>query len=216
MGSRFSDFLFSLLPFLREVIHHIVTVHIPCFAGDEDKRLWIPDNHGIFSTKSAVDVICYQKEEGHSLCLLLSPASCNKSGMPLKSSFLVLRAIQDRLPLDINIQRLGISLASKCICCPESAFEEVTHIFLHGSWVVQLWTHYQNIFLILIQPQFFPAFHLGSQSHLIRLLVIYRELCQFLSSMSFGGLAMQLYLKWIWRDSVSSCTYETIRRIQSN
>lgn len=61
MGSRFSDFLFSLLPFLREVIHHIVTVHIPCFAGDEDKRLWIPDNHGIFSTKSAVDVICYQK-----------------------------------------------------------------------------------------------------------------------------------------------------------
>lgn len=146
MGSRFSDFLFSLLPFLREVIHHIVTVHIPCFAGDEDKRLWIPDNHGIFSTKSAVDVICYQKSEGHSLCLLLSPASFKKSGMPLKSSFLVLRAIQDRLPLDINIQRLGISLASKCICCPESAFEEVTLIFIHGSWVVQLWTHYQNIF----------------------------------------------------------------------
>lgn len=58
----------------------------------------------------------------------------------------MLRAIQDRLPLDINIQRLGISLASKCLCCPESACEEVTHIFLHGSWAVQLWTHYQNIF----------------------------------------------------------------------
>ena len=24
---------------------------------DEDQLLWIPDNHGIFSTKSAVDVI---------------------------------------------------------------------------------------------------------------------------------------------------------------
>jgi len=55
MGSRLSDLLLSLL--LEEVIHHIVTVHIPCFAGEKDKLLRIPDNHDIFSTKSAFDVI---------------------------------------------------------------------------------------------------------------------------------------------------------------
>lgn len=55
MGSRLSDLLLSLL--LEEVIHHIVTVHIPCFAGEKDKLLRIPDNHDIFSTRSAFDVI---------------------------------------------------------------------------------------------------------------------------------------------------------------
>lgn len=55
MGSRLSDLLLSLL--LEEVIHHIVTVHIPCFAGEKDKLLRIPDNHDIFSTKSAFSVI---------------------------------------------------------------------------------------------------------------------------------------------------------------
>lgn len=64
----------------------------------------------------------------------------------MKASFLLLRAIHDRLPLDANVQLLGVKLASKCTCCYQHALESTTHLFLQSSWALQLWSHYQIIF----------------------------------------------------------------------
>lgn len=66
--------------------------------------------------------------------------------MPLKFSFITLRAVKNRLPVDDRIQSIGIPFVSRCVCCLQPSAESASHLFLHGTWADSLWSHYQSLF----------------------------------------------------------------------
>ena len=53
-------------------------------------------------------------------------------GVPLRVSFFLLRLLQDRLPLDCSIWKLGIQGSSRCSCCPSPEIETTEHLFGDG------------------------------------------------------------------------------------
>lgn len=57
--------------------------------------------------------------------------------LPMKISILAYRALKlknkNKLPFDASLQRLGVSLCSKCNCCQTPASESLTHVFLSGD-----------------------------------------------------------------------------------
>lgn len=60
--------------------------------------------------------------------------------VPLKWTIIAWRIIQNKLPFDVNLQRIGFQLASKCCCCRVvSLTESVYHVFAQSSTARRLW-----------------------------------------------------------------------------
>lgn len=62
-----------------------------------------------------------------------------QSAVPLKISFLMLRLLQDRLPLASSIKRFGVHGPSKCFCCVHPNEESLDHIFSDGDLAEAAW-----------------------------------------------------------------------------
>jgi hypothetical protein len=43
------------------------------------------------------------------------------------------------LSVDERIRRIGISLVSKCECCPQGGFEDLDHVLYSGKVAAKLW-----------------------------------------------------------------------------
>lgn len=50
-GSQLVDVISPLLP--ADVLSFLTNVALPCIPQSRDRFIWLPDNHGEFSTKSA-------------------------------------------------------------------------------------------------------------------------------------------------------------------
>lgn len=46
------------------------------------------------------------------------------------------------LPVDRNIQRRGIHLVSKCVCCSYPTVETKEHLFIHSDIARYIWDHF--------------------------------------------------------------------------
>lgn len=125
----------TLLP---DVIQTIVDFFFLLRPGVPDRFGWILESSGIFSTKSAFSFI-RQKVQSYAIykSLWVSP-------IPLKTSFLSLRALHNRLPCDDNIQQLHIYLASRCVCCPAPSTENVNHLFMQSEWAGNIWSYFES------------------------------------------------------------------------
>lgn len=55
------------------------------------------------------------------------------SCIPFRIQAFLWKVYQRALPVDSNVQRRGIQMASKCVCCSEPGRETVDHIFLHSE-----------------------------------------------------------------------------------
>ena len=54
------------------------------------------------------------------------------------------RLFQDWIPVDERMKRKGFSFASKCQCC--EAEESISHLFVEGEVVREVWLHFANVF----------------------------------------------------------------------
>lgn len=59
--------------------------------------------------------------------------------MPLKVSIFLWRILHRALPTNDNVSRVGIPLASKCVCCISPKYESMEHLFIHGNMTGLLW-----------------------------------------------------------------------------
>ena len=67
------------------------------------------------------------------------------SRLPPKVSLFMWRTLHDGLPLHDNLQRIGIPLASRCLCCGPGAVESIHHLFFHGCVARSVWNYFRNL-----------------------------------------------------------------------
>lgn len=68
-----------------------------------------------------------------------------KDFTPARANAFMWRIFQNALPVDSNIQRKGISLASICVCCSRPAFETLDHQFIHSDLAKAFGEHFAAI-----------------------------------------------------------------------
>ncbi|GAV89822.1 zf-RVT domain-containing protein, partial [Cephalotus follicularis] len=68
------------------------------------------------------------------------------SFIPTRIAFFIWKAAFNGISVDKNIQHRGISLASKCRCCPNSNIESLKHLMFQGEVVTNSWGYFSNVF----------------------------------------------------------------------
>ncbi|KAL2225075.1 UNVERIFIED_CONTAM: hypothetical protein Sindi_3095500, partial [Sesamum indicum] len=108
-------------------IAHIIC-RIPIAAGQRDRIVWTATSNGTFSTASAWEAI--------------------RVASPRRQLFTDIwhRSLRptDWIPVDERMKRKGFSFASKCQCC--EAEESISHLFVEGEVVREVWLHFANVF----------------------------------------------------------------------
>ncbi|XP_019266683.1 PREDICTED: uncharacterized protein LOC109244105 [Nicotiana attenuata] len=105
-----------------------------------DCPYWMPENSGVFTCKSAWDII--RKKKGESL-------TCKKiwhKKMPFKISFFMMRLLQARIPTDDVVKKFGIMIPSKCCCCNNHDEETISHLFSSSQIATQIWSYFCNAY----------------------------------------------------------------------
>ncbi|XP_073037131.1 uncharacterized protein [Primulina eburnea] len=147
-GARVSHFLsegawdFDLLcsvvaPSIAEQI-----VLVPILSGELDSPRWIHSSDGVFSVKSAWELIRFR-----------APISdinrpCWGRWLRPTMSFFLWRFLHHWLPVDEVLQRRGFALASRCQCCDMS--ETFTHVFIRSPVARPVWHFFGAIFGVRI------------------------------------------------------------------
>lgn len=92
---------------------------------DKDTLIWNASSSGCFSTHSSYDMV--RKKTNSSLVL----RSIWNSLLLLKIYFLAWRVLNNYLPLDANLEKLGVFLVSKCYCCASTEISR--HLFFESK-----------------------------------------------------------------------------------
>ncbi|KAL9684647.1 hypothetical protein QQ045_022088 [Rhodiola kirilowii] len=69
-----------------------------------------------------------------------------RSWIPPKISFFIWRLFQRAIPTDDAIKRVGIPIASRCVCCASPHEESANHLFFNGDWGRNLWLFLARLF----------------------------------------------------------------------
>lgn len=68
------------------------------------------------------------------------------SKLPPRASLFCWKLLKHAVPVDRRIQECGISLVSKCVCCPRSPeAEDVNHLFIEGDIAKMMWAKFSAI-----------------------------------------------------------------------
>lgn len=113
------DLLTQYLP--EEIVQHITTtINLPQNVEEHDSPIWMLEQNGKFSVKSAWQYIRHKEEKEE----VFTNIWINK--LPFKMAF-TLWAWKFRLPVGEMVQRMGISLPSRCHCCQNPKRETVSY-----------------------------------------------------------------------------------------
>jgi len=98
-----------------------------------DRLIWLGNRDGSFSTKSVWDWlrISVPKQQWTNWIW--------HSALPKKISVIVWKAMTNSLSVDDRIRRIGVSIASKCECCPQGDIEDLDHVLYSGKIAANLW-----------------------------------------------------------------------------
>ncbi|GAV63429.1 zf-RVT domain-containing protein, partial [Cephalotus follicularis] len=66
------------------------------------------------------------------------------SFIPTRIAFFIWKTVFNGISVDQNIQRRGISLASKCRCCLNSNVETFEHLLFQGDVAVNIWGYFSK------------------------------------------------------------------------
>ncbi|KAG2668267.1 hypothetical protein I3760_15G152100 [Carya illinoinensis] len=94
---------------------------------DEDMLVWKHEVDGVFTTMSALQIICSR----NNMCPWKKWLW--QDHVPKKMSFLCWQARQNAIPVDATIQQLGIPVVSRCHCCVANKVETSDHVFCDGE-----------------------------------------------------------------------------------
>uniref|UniRef100_A0A7N0SZJ8 RNase H type-1 domain-containing protein n=1 Tax=Kalanchoe fedtschenkoi TaxID=63787 RepID=A0A7N0SZJ8_KALFE len=71
----------------------------------------------------------------------------------MKVSAFLWRFFNNAVAVDLRVQGRGVSLASKCRCCPEGGLESVDHVFVQRFLAQEVWLFFCRV---LDKPRFAP------------------------------------------------------------
>ena len=118
-----------------------------CLASEEDRCIWMANADGKFSLASAWNI-------GRQKSNFLTLNNCVWSKyISSKWSIVVWRALRSKLPLDDALQKVGIQLVSKCVCCIQPKRESVSHVFVTNEIARVVWRHFEGVFGIFSSGQ---------------------------------------------------------------
>lgn len=66
------------------------------------------------------------------------------SWLPPKIAICMWKLLHNALPVDDNICRLSIPIASQCKCCNPPQCETVDHLFVHGQLAQEVWQYFTS------------------------------------------------------------------------
>lgn len=105
-----------------------------------DKIIWKPDSHGVFSTKSAWNTVRVHNDKMQFTKWLWH------AFIPKKISIFIYRLMLGKVPFDFDVQRLGVPLASKCVCCKLNKCESSTHVIIKSEKATYCWQFFRRLF----------------------------------------------------------------------
>lgn len=76
-----------------------------------DTPIWIPDQLGIYTCKSAWQLLRLKKG------VTVSSMNMWHNKIPFRILFFMMRVLIDRIGTDIAVKRFVVNLSSKCNCC---------------------------------------------------------------------------------------------------
>ncbi|XP_027060834.1 uncharacterized protein [Coffea arabica] len=114
--------------------------HHPVPRGEgQDEVFWSSTASGRFTLASAFDNV------HQASAVSVIHGQVWHPQIPLKISFIMLRLLIGKLPITDALWRVGVQLASKCLCCPEGAVELLEHVFSAGKVAMEVWSYFGNI-----------------------------------------------------------------------
>ncbi|XP_027120509.2 uncharacterized protein [Coffea arabica] len=126
----------SVIP--AELIYSFSQQPVP--EGEEqDELVWRHTVSGRFSLASAFQEV---RRASHYSVL---HSRVWHSWLPLKISFFMTRLLLGKLPVTAALGRVGVHLASKCLCCLEGAEETLDHVFSEGDIAREVWEFFGRI-----------------------------------------------------------------------
>ncbi|XP_027071842.1 uncharacterized protein [Coffea arabica] len=118
---------------------------VDLYPNQDHHMVWAVSPSGLFTTKSAWDLIRQKRIPSLLDDLLWSNV------VPLKMSFLAWKVVRNLIPVETNLKKRGIPMASRCLCCL-SHEETLGHLFVMGPVATEVWGIFQRRFGIL-EPQ---------------------------------------------------------------
>lgn len=120
---------YSLYPHIAQKIHNIT---LPLQA-ESDCLIWEHSSSGVPSFSDGYELV-RQKSNKKSWA-----TSIWNSFIPPRYSLLAWRIFYDRLPTDLQLQRHGVTLVSKCPLCSLGCVEDSVHLFFNCSFAQHIW-----------------------------------------------------------------------------
>nr|XP_009784166.1 PREDICTED: uncharacterized protein LOC104232616 [Nicotiana sylvestris] len=108
-----------------------------------DRPIWTTKTDGKFSCKSAWNCI-----RTHRNTSLVNKMNWNKK-VPFKISFFLWRLLRNRIAVDVNMIKFGISLPSMCSYCTDHKQEDIEHLFLNSMVSSRISKHFNQHFGIV-------------------------------------------------------------------
>lgn len=194
------EVLFQKCSILAREINQVT---IP-FSVSEDHRVWNDTSSGDLSMK---DAFCFHNNAGQVLpwCKLI----WNKS-IPPSKSFILWRAMHNRMPTDENLWSRGCIIVSGCSLCGAAA-ESTHHLFCSCSFAQKLWNWLGSILNFVIDT-----------SSLVSILSICsRNWSSQLQEVISAAVVIVIWTIWYCRNKLrfdnKSCTFQSaINLIVSN
>lgn len=102
-----------------------VKIHYQAEVPNE--AIWKLNDHGNFTIASSWEYIRRKKEKSQ-----LNSFIWNRK-IPFKGSFLLWRALRQKLPTNDKLNSFGVD-PIECICCVRPGVDDIHHIFVAGNF----------------------------------------------------------------------------------
>lgn len=113
---------------------HAVELSTEPLKHEKDTRIWCLSTSGDFSSASARKILQDSAQVNPNFQKLWCRAVPNIIGF-----FLCLFRI---LPTDDSVQKVGVSICSRCSCCANPSEGTLDHVMLHGELAAAVWKKY--------------------------------------------------------------------------
>nr|XP_027101056.1 uncharacterized protein LOC113720378 [Coffea arabica] len=119
----------------------VITVikDVPFDVSQKDRLVWLPSTSGLFTVKSAWEMLRQRRCPSLVDSLLWQPA------LPAKMSFLAWRLVRSFIPLDVVLRSRGLAIPSRCGCCFGEE-EALLHVFVSGPIASEVWKRMSSRF----------------------------------------------------------------------
>lgn len=115
----------------------LISMNINIDDNKVDKAIWSLSNSGKFSVNSTWKSIRQKRD------INLTYNNLWIKDVHFKMSFMLRRAIGNRLSTDNKVARMGIQLSPQCYCCNNTIIttelEDVNHLFCLGDHAKKTW-----------------------------------------------------------------------------